>query len=69
MDCVINNHTRDCFSVVFLFGSVNAVCGRIDREAMDRVLNMEVLEFSIVIRVVLVENGNGSAVAGHVDPG
>jgi len=55
MDCVINNHTRDCFSVVFLFGSVNAVCGRIDREAMDRVLNMEIFQLSVVIRIVLVK--------------
>jgi hypothetical protein len=44
IDCVIDNHTSDCSPVFFLFGSVNAVCGRIDREAMDRVLNTEILE-------------------------
>ena len=63
-----DNHARNGFPVFLLFGSVDAVCGLIDRKAMDCVLNMEVLKLSVVIGIVLVKDGNRSAVASYVDP-
>jgi hypothetical protein len=40
---------------------------QIDREAVNRVLHGEVLKLPIMVRIVLMENGDGSAVARGID--
>ena len=43
------------------------MCCRIDRKAMDCVLDMKVLKLAVMIGIVLAENSNRSAVASYVD--
>src|ERR1700687_3318295 len=65
--CVINTHPRNGLPVFFLFGRVQSMSPQIDSERVHRVLHTKILELSVVVRVILVENSDSTAVTRDVD--
>src|SRR5580704_1598407 len=63
----VDHHPCDRFAIFFLFGCVHTMRFEVDGQAVHGVLHAEISELAIVVRIVLMENGNGPAVTGHVD--
>src|SRR6267378_3421649 len=53
---VIDHHPRNGLPVFFLFGRVQSMSPQIDREGVHPMLHPKILELSVVVRVILVEN-------------
>jgi hypothetical protein len=64
---LVHNHPRDWFTVLFLLRRVNTVGLRIDGETVDSMLDAKVFELAVMIWIVLMENGQGAAVARDID--
>jgi len=63
----INTHARSGLAVYFLFRRIHAVSFRVNREAMDLLLDRKVFEFPVVIRIIHLENGDRSAPASCIN--
>jgi hypothetical protein len=59
---LIHNHASQRFSVLLLLRGIDAVSFGVHREAVYSVLDLKVFRLSIVLRIILVKDGNGSAV-------
>src|SRR5438132_14073868 len=66
-DGLIDHHPRDWLSVFLLLWRVNAMGLRIYSKAMDRVLDGEVFQFTVVVWIILMEDGNSAAVTPDID--
>src|SRR5436309_15547126 len=55
-------------SVLFLLRRVNPMSLGIHGKAMNRVLNGKVFHLSVVVWIILMENGNGAAVTRDINP-
>ena len=64
---LVHNHPRDWFSVLFLFRRVNAMGLGINGKTMDSMLDAKVFQLAVVVWIVLMENGQGAAVARDID--
>ena len=64
---LIDHHSRNRFAVFLLLGRVNAVCFRVNSEAMNRVLNPEVFQLAVMLWIILMENRYSSAVARDIN--
>src|SRR5215831_17463528 len=64
---LIDNHSGYRLSVLLLLWRIDAMSLRIHREAVHGVLNLEILDLAVVLRIVLMKHGNSSAVASYVD--
>src|SRR5579864_887776 len=65
--CLIDDHARHRLAVFLLFGRVDAVGALVDGQAVDPALYGEVLQLAVVVGIILLEDGDGAAVAGHID--
>ena len=66
--CFIDHHPRDGLAIFLLLWRVHAMGFEIDGERVHGVLHAEVLEFAIVVRVILVKNSYGPAIARDINP-
>src|SRR6201984_177164 len=53
--------------IFFLLRGIHPMRAQIDHEAMNSVLHGEVLKLAIMVRIVLMENRDGAAVARRID--
>ena len=66
-DDFVHNHTCDGLSVLFLLGGINAMGLGIDGKTVNRMLDAKIFELAVMIWVVLMEDGQGAAVARDID--
>src|SRR6266481_7932429 len=66
-DRLIDDHPRDRLSILFLLRRVNAMRLGINGEAMDCMLDAKVFQLAVVVWIILMENGEGAAIARDVD--
>src|SRR6266852_639609 len=66
-DCFVDDHPRHRLSVLFLLRRVNAMRLGINSKAVDCMLDAKVFQLAVVVWIVLMENGQGAAVARDVD--
>src|SRR6267143_6636219 len=64
---VIHDHARNAFAIRFLLGRVDTVRVRVHRQAVYFLLNRKVFQLAVVVRVVHLKYGDGSARTGDVD--
>src|SRR5207249_3936345 len=67
LDGIKNYHSRDWAAVFLLLGRVHAVGVEVHRQAVYLLLHGEVFEFPIIVGVLLLDNGDCTAVAGNVN--
>ena len=60
-DNLVNNHSSDPFAIRFLLRCIDAVGFCIHCQAVHLFLNRKILQLAVVIRIVHLEYGNGSA--------
>src|SRR2546430_10804390 len=65
--CLVHHQPRDGLTVLFLLRRVESVRLQIHGDCVYRVLHAKVFPLAVVIRVVLMKNGDRPAVAGNVD--
>src|SRR5882724_13414638 len=65
--CLINDHSRNGFTVRLLLRRVDAVSLRIHCQAVHSLLNREIFQLAIVIRIVHLEDRDRSTRAGDVN--
>src|SRR5713101_5088640 len=63
----IHNHPRHGLAVFFLFRGVNAMGVGVHGQAVNLFLYRKVLQLAVVIRIVHLEYGDGSARTRHID--
>src|SRR5215471_16081702 len=63
----VHDHPRHWFTVLFLFRRIELVRFQIHRDCVHRVLHAKVFELTVVIGIILVKNGNRSAIARDID--
>src|SRR5438132_4392017 len=66
-DRLVDHHLSDGLSILLLFRCIEAVGLQVYRDRVYRVLHVEVLDLPVVIPIILVKNGNRSAVTRDVD--
>ena len=60
-DGLVNDHSCNAFSIGFLFRCVDTVVFCVHCQTMHFLLNWKILQFSIVVWIVHLENRNGAA--------
>src|SRR5213079_2772109 len=66
-NCLVDDHPRDRLAIHFLFRCVYPMRFLVHGYRVYRVLDSKVFELAVMIRVVLMKNGDGTAVARDVD--
>jgi Protein of unknown function (DUF3237) len=56
---VVDDHTSSGLSVLLLLRGIDTVSFRIYRKTVYRMLDLEILEFPVVLRIILMTNGRG----------
>lgn len=65
---MVHDHTGYRLTVFFLFRGVHTVGVNIHRECMYCVLHLEILDLAVVVWIVLMDDRDGPAVTGRIDP-
>jgi hypothetical protein len=61
----VDDHARHSLAIRFLFRCVDAVRFRVDREAMDLLLNRKILQLPIVLGIIHLEDGSPQSLMRH----